>query len=513
MWTHQFLVTVCIYVVIGILPLNAQSFIKDFSYHMRIPEIIQMSSTEIHAYVLSSRDGLIVFRTHKDSLQWLFTIENAQERGNTLQSDIRFAYLYGNSNQIHIIEPTSLLGIYSVADVGFEPNDITRVQEKLYIAGKNGEFGQLDLSNPDTVVSSFKPIEIKSIPAGSVLEIEAFKQHLCVLTNQDSLFILDPSIKPLKIKQKIALNQSVSHLMATTESLFGSNEIGDLFEINLSEGTTKLIAKLTGVPTQLAKIDSILVVRNHSNVVQAILKDSVISISHNSEAGNHIIASKNTLWMSEYADLVRMIFVNKTSDVTSTSTTTQTQVSWKLKPVSNQIIPYPKPVIVHLETEPRSVENSLIYTIISPFPSITQKANNFYWQPTARDIGVHLFKVIASDALGNLDSTSFTVDIRAFNLPPKFAPFRPVSLPVSEVFTVQFSAIDPDGMEPNLIRYVGLDLPTGAQLNEKTGFFEWTPSLQQVGIHEFRIIATDQYGTASSLDVKMTVLDIKRGEN
>jgi hypothetical protein len=112
-----------------------------------------------------------------------------------------------------------------------------------------------------------------------------------------------------------------------------------------------------------------------------------------------------------------------------------------------------------------------------------------------------------------MDSSSFSVDIRPFNLPPKFAPFRPVSLPVSEAFSVQFTAIDPDGMEPELVRFVGLDLPTGAQLNEKTGQFEWTPTLQQVGKHEFRVIATDQYGTAASLDVSMTVIDIKRGEN
>ncbi len=513
MWINRFLVAVFIYVMIGTLPLKAQSFKKDFSYQMRIPEIIQMNSTEIHAYVLSNRDGLIVFRTHEDSLQWLFTIEDVQERGNTLQSDIRFAYLFGGSNQIHIIEPTSLLGIYSVADVGFEPNDVARVQEKLFISGKNGEFGQLDLSNPDTVVSSYKPIENNAIPAGSVLQIEAFKQHLCVLTNQDSLFVFDSSKNPYEIKQKMALNQSVSHLISTTESLFGSNENGDLYEINLSDISLKPIAKLDGVTTQIAKIDSFMVVRNTSNSVNALVNGKTITISNNTEAGNHIIASKNTLWMAEYADVVQMNFIKTTSETSTASTTSKTVDSWKLKPVLNQTIPYPKPVIVHFETEPRSVENSLVYTIISAFPSITQKENNFYWQPTARDIGVHLFKVIASDAMGNLDSTSFTVDIRAFNLPPKFAPFRPVSIPVSEPFTVQFSAIDPDGMEPHLIRFVGLDLPTGAQLNEKTGFFEWTPTLQQVGKHEFRIIATDQYGTASSLDVTITVLDINRGGN
>ena len=104
------------------------------------------------------------------------------------------------------------------------------------------------------------------------------------------------------------------------------------------------------------------------------------------------------------------------------------------------------------------------------------------------------------------------VDVRAFNTPPRFSPVRVSNIAVNESFSLQIQAIDPEEPSSSLIRYLGVDLPEGASINEETGLFSWTPSPRQVGEFTFRVIASDQLGAASSQDITLTVLDISRGD-
>ncbi|MDZ7807973.1 MAG: Ig domain-containing protein [Gracilimonas sp.] len=111
---------------------------------------------------------------------------------------------------------------------------------------------------------------------------------------------------------------------------------------------------------------------------------------------------------------------------------------------------------------------------------------------------------------GRSDSTRFLADVRSFNSPPRFSPVRNTSIAVNEKYELTFSAIDPDNPENSIIRFIGVDMPDGASLNEKTGTFVWTPSDRQIGESTFKVIATDKLGAASSLEVTLNVLDITR---
>ncbi|MDZ7682338.1 MAG: hypothetical protein U5J63_11665 [Fodinibius sp.] len=73
---------------------------KDYSYVMEIPSVITMESSLAHLYVLSDSEGMAVFRTYPDSLQWLYSSTGMEQRGNTVTADIRFAYLFGNSRRL-----------------------------------------------------------------------------------------------------------------------------------------------------------------------------------------------------------------------------------------------------------------------------------------------------------------------------------------------------------------------------------------------------------------------------
>ncbi|MFW6348638.1 MAG: cadherin repeat domain-containing protein, partial [Cyclonatronaceae bacterium] len=68
---------------------------KDTSHQLEIPKLRSLAASDLHLYALSESDGLVVFRVHADSLQWLYSSESMQRRGNRLQADTRFAYLTG----------------------------------------------------------------------------------------------------------------------------------------------------------------------------------------------------------------------------------------------------------------------------------------------------------------------------------------------------------------------------------------------------------------------------------
>src|SRR5690625_8053634 len=105
--------------------------------------------------------------------------------------------------------------------------------------------------------------------------------------------------------------------------------------------------------------------------------------------------------------------------------------------------------------------------------------------------------ITATSSTGESDSTSFFVDIRSFNSPPRFAPNRTVSVPVGEPFEYSVSAIDPDGPAQDLIRYMGEDLPEGATMNEQNGTLRRYPNMRKVGSKYFQVIATEQFGEAA----------------
>ncbi|NCQ11591.1 MAG: hypothetical protein GW809_05505 [Bacteroidetes bacterium] len=479
---------------------------KDLSYQMKISGIEALSSSYLHVYALSSTEGLAVFRSFKDSLQWLFTLSDVQERGDILKSDLRFAYLYGDSSRIHIIEPTNLLGIYSVADVGFEVKDLARVNEYLYVVGYNGDLGTVHLIHPDSVVLRNDSRNFSFLQKQSIKSIESSNQTLALLTTNDSLFIAEQPFKEWILNYSVKTPEKSDELFYEGNQFFLSTQYGELFKFSFKDSTFSLFSRFSDPIDKLQIWNSSLVVKTDDGSVFIADSSGNNLISSSFDAGNIFTVSKNNLWITEYSDMYRLKKRKLTSKVYQKNFTSD----WKLAPIEDQIIPYPKPVLVHFSVNPSSMETELLFTVKSSFEQITQYENNMLWQPTARDIGKHLFTVMASDKFGKKDSLLFTVEIKAFNMPPKFIPIRPMSIPVNEKFELTFKAQDMDGMNKNLIRYVGLDMPQNAFINERTGEFDWTPDLQQVGKHVFRIIASDQYGTAASLDVEFSVLDIRR---
>lgn len=229
------------------------------------------------------------------------------------------------------------------------------------------------------------------------------------------------------------------------------------------------------------------------------------------EAGYAFTAVDNQLWLSEYNQISRVIpgtaAENPADSVRAGRQAGELPATLTLQPVDDRLVPYPKPVIAAFTLEENFPADQVQFAYQSAVNDARIRGNSLHWQPSSGDVGTHRFKIIATASNGLADSTSFSVEVNSFNAPPRFAPLRPLSIPVGETFTLRVRATDPDGTNRDLIRYLGVDLPEGASLDEKTGEFRWTPAGRQTGEHNFRVIATDQYGAASSADLTITVVD------
>lgn len=501
---NRYLRTIFILTLFALLSgtLSAQSqLIKDLGRQIEIPNIINLQSTETHLYVLSESEGLVVFRAYSDSLQWLYSSTGMQQRGYKLESDIRFAYLFGDSRRLTVIEPTSVLGVYSSTILPDVPIAAKRLGNDLFIAlGKSG-FGRISLETPESVDSGFEIID-----ETATLDLATDgNQTLFVLKDGRSLDIYTIRERQVTLSEEIEINTELDKLFLVEGELVGTNNEGNIFLIH-SDGETEQIANVVNAVDKISTWNDRTIVRTVSKDLW--IEDSAGNFNRwksGERSGNHFTITENTFWISEYDKVVPIIEQSSDSPFTASETGSE---MFKLSEIEDVVLPYPRPLLLPIEFESEVDPDEVSLSYKASFNNAQIRGNTFYWQPTATQSGRHSVTITASLADGRTDSTQFIINLRPFNSPPRFTPTRPITIPVGETFEIQISAIDPDGMDKSLNRYLGVDMPDGAQINEQTGLFTWQPTERQVGEHTFRVIATDQYGAAASQDYSIKVVEL-----
>lgn len=485
-------------------PANAQ-LIKDLSRQIEIEQIINLKGTETHLYALSEREGLVVFRAYSDSLQWLYSSTGMQERGNRLDSDIRFAYLFGDSRRLTVVEPTSVLGVYSSTILPATPLSVKRIGLRLFVAMGNQGVGIVNLETPESVDDDIDRIE--TITQAINLASDGLRV-LYVLGNNSSLSIIDVDDDSIAITETITIDRPTEKIFLIDDELIGTSGNGEVFYIN-SEGDTRLIGNVNTVAERITLLDDLYIIRTENGALWQGVPGNFEQWKPSGDAGNFTALTKNTLWHSEFTTIAPL---RKRTNLTSGNGNDSSQGDFKLKQLSNVTIPIPRPLIIPIEFESDVDLSQVTFSYQAPFDNARIRGNSFYWQPASAQSGRHDITITATSADGRTDNTTFTADIRAFNSPPRFTPTRPVSIPVDENFELTITAVDPDGPNPNLIRYLGVDMPDGASLEESSGVFRWSPTVRQVGNHKFQVIATDQFGAASSQNFEINVIEIDINE-
>lgn len=481
--------------------LHAQ-LVKDLGRQIEVPNIANLQSSATHLYVLSESEGLVVFRALSDSLQWLYSSTGMQQRGHTLESDIRFAYLYGDARRLTVIEPTSVLGVYSSTVLPDVPRSAKRIGNDLFIALGSSGFGRISLETPESVDSGFE-----TISEANTLDLATDGgQTLFVLANGRSLNIYTVREGRVNLTEEMEIDQNLNKLFLIEGELMGSDSNGNIYLIN-SDGDTEQIANVVNSVDKISTWKNSTIVRTENSDLW--IDDSAGNFNRwksGERSGNYFTVTEGTFWITEYNKVVPIVDKRSQNQVATSGSSNSD--SFKLSEMEDVVLPYPRPLLLPIEFETDVNFNDVSLSYSASFDNAQIRGNTFYWQPTAAQSGRHSVTITASLADGRTDSTQFIINLRPFNSPPRFTPTRPISIPVGEMFELQISAIDPDGMDQSLNRYLGVDMPDGAHINEQTGRFTWEPTERQVGEHTFRVIATDQYGAAASQDYTINVVEL-----
>ncbi len=502
--------------------------VRNLETRMEIPEIRAVKSSEAHLYVLSDREGLVVFRIGADSLRWLYSSSGLANRGDRLISDIRFSYLFGRDGRLTVIEPTSVLGVYSSTQLPDDPVDVVRIGNDLFLAALDNGLLRLSLETPESVDKD--PDAVFS-PGRPIQAVESISRQLFALDDRGRLYLFENDSDGLTENGDFQLPRDALRLYTVGNRLYMSTTGGAVYRIR-SDGRSDELFRIDEEVTDLKRWNDNYLIRGESSriwIARQGLRPTLFR--EDPAAGNHLTVSKDQLWISTFRELCRWEDASQfatlpdsenpeaesgESDTADPSPDTDRgdmgSGELRIAPVNDQIIPYPRPLLLTLELESDHDPGRISFQQRSHVEGIRIQGNGFYWQPSSTDIGTHRVSVIAAAPDGQVDSTSFTINVRPFNSPPRFSPVRSLSIPIDEEFTIPIQATDPDGSDANLVRYIGVDLPDGATLDEQSGRFQWKPTRRQTGEHEFQVIATDQFGAASSMNIIVNVIDLTRGD-
>jgi hypothetical protein len=476
------------------------SLVTDYQSQLNISGIKAVESSTTHLYVLSEQEGLAVFRVYQDSLQWLFTSEGMQRRGNRMTSDIRFAYLFGNGSRLTVIEPTSVLGVYSSTDLRRIPRQVRRIGNHIYLAMDDLGMGRLSLETPETVDTEPAYIKTRDMTGIRIIDLDGYADQLFALGSNQRLFHFQTTADTLRFVRSYDLGRDVERVFLAETTVLLAGQEGTVYRLG-ETGRAVPFFEVGEAVEKIERLNDLILIRGETGRVWKRSGERAPELIRESgRTGNHFTITKGQIWMSELNQLARLRYGD--------ASTITTGSGFRVKPLQNVIIPYPRPLLLKLDFEGDLPASDVSFRYRSSVENANIRGNGFHWQPSNRHIGANRFTIIGTTADGRTDSTSFTVEVRTFNAPPRFSPVRPISIPVGEPFSMPVNAVDPDGSNPELIRYLGVDLPDGASLNETTGVLTWTPSRRQEGTHELQVVATDQFGAAASQTITIRVITL-----
>lgn len=491
---------------------NGPAIEKQMQTSMEIPGIVTMASSEAHLYVLSEREGLIVFRAGADSLHWLYSSSGLADRGQYINTDIRFAYLYGTDRRLTVIDPTSVLGVYSSTRLNTNPNDLVRMGNDLLLAFNSGGIQMLSLESSESVDQTPQRVFAHEHP---VLSITTYAGEVFALDNRDMLYHFEYVDRELSLIATHSMPASSQRLFATAQRLYLTTETGGVHRIR-SDGRHDELFRVDSPVSSFVRWNEHYLARTTEGQVFVARQGLAPTLLRDDRlAGNHMAVFDEQLWIAAYQDVSRWDMAGRLSEedplaVRRPAPRPSDGERVRITAIDDLVLPYPRALLLNLSVDSAHDLAEIRFQQRSRVEGVRIRGNSLYWQPSSQDIGTHTLSVIASNRAGQSDSTSFRVTVRPFNSPPAFSPVRPLSIAVEEPFSIPFQARDPDGTDPDLIRYIGVDLPDGAAIDERTGEFTWTPARRHSGEHRFQVIATDEYGAASSLDVRITVVDLQR---
>ena len=111
----------------------------------------------------------------------------------------------------------------------------------------------------------------------------------------------------------------------------------------------------------------------------------------------------------------------------------------------------------------------------------------FVWTPDYDQAGSHFITFTVSDSV-LIDSETISIDVANTNRAPELSEIGNKNIPEGEELSFTISANDPDS---DSIVYSATDVPDGADFDESTHVFTWTPGYDDSGTYDVTFIVSD----------------------
>jgi len=166
-------------------------------------------------------------------------------------------------------------------------------------------------------------------------------------------------------------------------------------------------------------------------------------------------------------------------------------------------IAYQYPVTVH---DPDPFDELIFELIESPTAmSIDPQSGVIDWMPNVADVGSHAVTVRVTDSYGFSDEQAYSITVELGNRSPEIISAAIISVEPKTAYNYDVDATDPDG---DLLTYELTNSPEGMVIDSTTGIISWTPTIDQLGVHNVTVRVTDSSGTSDTQSYELNVAAI-----
>ncbi|MFN0054155.1 MAG: putative Ig domain-containing protein [Planctomycetales bacterium] len=160
--------------------------------------------------------------------------------------------------------------------------------------------------------------------------------------------------------------------------------------------------------------------------------------------------------------------------------------------------------------QPRGIDTDgdPLFWSLTTFPdgmSIHPALGTLCWTPSADQVGLNPVVVQLDDGQGGFSTQSFTVVVRAVNLPPMFVSTPLTSGTAGRAYAYAARVEDVEG-DP--LHFQLTTFPEGMTINAATGLIDWTPTTAQLGPQNVAIQVADGQGGNATQTFTIVVVPV-----
>ncbi len=132
------------------------------------------------------------------------------------------------------------------------------------------------------------------------------------------------------------------------------------------------------------------------------------------------------------------------------------------------------------------------------------------YNPDVNFNGYDTFNYTADDGNGATDTAMVSIEVKPVNDAPVLNAIGNKSVQWGDELTFTATASDAESPPQTLTFHLKGTVPAGAEIDEPTGAFSWTPTSAQIGSHTFRVEVTDNGVPSLSDNEEITITVSKR---